>query len=386
MSVITSLGRTLAVVGVASWLLGSRLGWDELLILAGACLVALLLAVASTIGRLGVDIALDLPSTRVEAGDPEGAVAELRVTNRRGRPIGRTHIDLPFGAGPPMAIDVPPLGAGGTDVQTLGFPTPRRAVIPIGPARAVKGDALGIARREVLSGARVDLYVHPRTMVLPAFSSGWIRDLEGSTTNDRSDADVAFHTLRDYVAGDDPRHIHWRSTAKVGTLMVRQFVETRRSHVGLVLSTDRTDWADDDEFELGVSAVGSIARTALLEDQEVTAVSGARPLPSHSTPILFDALAGLDREEGGLPLRDLVQRSLPFVAEASVVIVVVGSNVDLRVVRAACEQLSSQVAVVALRPRTDAPVRRRTIGNVSMVEIGRLDDLARVVAVGGPGW
>lgn len=377
---ITSLGWTIAAIGAAAWWFGARLGWEELLILAGACIVALGLAVASTVGRLALDIDVDVEPRRVVVGDD--AVGRVEATNRRARRSLGARVEVPVGAGV-AAFDVGTLGAGDRWEEPFVVPTHRRSVISIGPARSVKGDPLGIARREVVSGGEVLLHVHPRTAVLPSVAAGWIRDLEGRTTNDLSTSDVAFHTLREYTPGDDRRHIHWRTTARLGTLMVRQFVDTRRSHLGLVLSTDRSDWASDDEFELGVSVLGSLGRTALLEEQEVTTVSGAHPIPSMTPTMLLDALCSVEREPEGLRLRDLAVRSLHFTRAASVVALVVGSAVDPAAVRAACEHYGRDVNVLAVRCRPGAEASRRRIGNVSMIEVGRLDDLARVLAVVG---
>ena len=83
-----------------------------------------------------------------------------------------------------------------------------------------------------------------------------MRDLEGRTVPKVSDNDVSFHALRGYVAGDDRRHIHWKSSAKTGTLMVRQFEETRRSHLLTMVSSRLEDYASDEQFELAISVAG----------------------------------------------------------------------------------------------------------------------------------
>lgn len=377
---VTSLGWTIVAIGIAAWWFGARLGWEELLILAGSCLTALVLAAIWTIGRLGMDIDVDIEPRRVVVGDD--AVGRVEAVNRRGRRALGARVEVPVGAGV-AAFEVGSLGPGDRWEEPFVVPTHRRSVIPIGPARSVKGDPLGIARREVVSGERVLLHVHPRTIVLPALAAGWIRDLEGRTTNDLSTSDVAFHTLREYTPGDDRRHIHWRTTARLGTMMVRQFVDTRRSHLGLVLSADRSDWADEDEFELGVSVLGSLGRTAFLEEQEVTALSGQHPLPSMTPTTFLDALCTVEPVPDGLALRDLVLRSLPLMRAASVVALVVGSAVDPAAVRAACEHYGRDVRVIAVRCQPGVEPARRRIAHVSMIDVGRLDDLARVLAVVG---
>lgn len=376
---VTPLGWTLLVLGVVSWQLGVRLGWDETLIVAGACLVILVVSLLVTVGRLGFDIAVDVVPLRVVVGGD--AVGRIVVTNPRDRPTLGGRIEVPVGRGVAV-FDTGAIGRHGTFEEPFVVPTNRRAVLTIGPARSVKGDPLGIARREVVSGEAVELYVHPRTTRLPSIAAGWLRDLEGQTTNDLSTSDVAFHTLREYVPGDDRRHIHWRTTARLGTLMVRQFVDTRRSHLGLVLTTRPEHWGSAAEFELGVSIVGSLGRTAMLDDQEVSGLSGGGALPAMTPTMFLDGLAGVELAEDASGLRDLTLRATQSLRSASVVAVVVGSTVDAADLRRAGERFGKEVAVVAIRAVPDSVAVRRQIGNVVLLELGGLDDLARVLATG----
>ena len=112
-------------------------GWEELLILAGACIVALLLGLLSTVGRLGLDIDVDVEPPRVVVGGD--AVGWVRVTNERSRPSlglprrgarrrrrGRASTSAPS---PPASRYEEP----------FVVPTQRRSIIPIGPARSVQG-------------------------------------------------------------------------------------------------------------------------------------------------------------------------------------------------------------------------------------------------------
>ncbi|MDE0805755.1 MAG: DUF58 domain-containing protein [Acidimicrobiales bacterium] len=382
LSPVTSLGWTVAAIGLGAWWLGARLDWEELLILAGACLIALVIAVLWTIGRLALDIDVGVSPERVVVG--EDAVGSVVAANRRGRVTLGSRIEVPVGRGV-ATFEVGALRGDDRYEEAFVVPTNRRSVVGIGPARSVKGDPLGIARREVVSGERVELYVHPRTEMLPPLTAGWMRDLEGRTTNDLSTSDVAFHTLREYTPGDDRRHIHWRTTARLGTLMVRQFVDTRRARIGLVLSTDSTDWASDEEFELGVSILGSFGRTALADDQEVVTVTGARPIGSETPGMLLDGLAGVERVVDGHSLKELVRRSLRFTRGVSLLVLLVGSTVDPAVVRRACQYYGSDVTVFAVRCRPGAEVGRNRIANVSVLEVGRLGDLARVLSVVGAG-
>ncbi|MBK8868484.1 MAG: DUF58 domain-containing protein [Actinomycetales bacterium] len=186
------------------------------------------------------------------------------------------------------------------------MPTHRRGVIPVGPARTVQGDPFGLVRRTVLWTEVTELFVHPRTVALDSLGAGLLRDLEGSVTEDQSMSDLAFHALRDYQPGDDRRYIHWRSSAKAGRLLVRQFLDTRRSHVCVVVDPDAGSYRGGAEavgeltagrtvpiaggalpevrdLETALSVAGSIALRCFRDDQDTTVVCGPHAT-SKATP------------------------------------------------------------------------------------------------------
>lgn len=363
-------------VGAVAWLVGVLLGWDELLLVAGGCLVVVCAALVFTIGRAKLDVAVELTPHRVVVGDQ--AVGRVHVTNISGARMLPMRLEAPVGVGV-ARFEVPSLAAGATWEELFVVSTQRRSIIPVGPVSSVRGDPLGLARRAVEWADPIDLFVHPRTIRLAGLTSGWIRDLEGHPTNDLSPSDVAFHTLREYVPGDDRRHVHWRSSAKLGTLMVRQFVDSRRSHLGLVLSTNPSDYQTEDEFELAVSIVGSLAVSALVDDQAVSVTTGGRPLPAYAPPKLLDGLAGLEPVERKVDLITLVRRSVPIVRGASVVAVVTGTGVSAGALRGAAELFHHDVKVLAARVSPGCEATLRTIGSTTVLEIGSLEDLPRIV-------
>ena len=108
------------------------------------------------------------------------------------------------------------------------LPTARRGVVDVGPALIVKTDLLGLMRREIAQTDVDRLWVHPRVAALGPLPVGFAKDLEGPTSDASPAGDVAFHALREYELGDDHRHIHWMSSARTGTLMVRHYVDNRR--------------------------------------------------------------------------------------------------------------------------------------------------------------
>jgi hypothetical protein len=139
----------------------------------------------------------------------------------------------------------------------VDLPPQRRGIVRIGPATTIRSDPLGLLRREHAFDDVQELFVHPRTVTVPSTSAGLIRDLDGSATRRLVDADMSFHAIREYAPGDARRQIHWKSTAKTGRLMVRQYEESRRSRMAVVLGLSSAEYASDDEFELAVSAASS---------------------------------------------------------------------------------------------------------------------------------
>ncbi len=109
-----------------------------------------------------------------------------------------------------------------------------------------------------------------------------------------SASDIAFHTLRQYEPGDDRRYVHWLTSARVGELMVRQFIDTRRTNVAVVVDGTRTAYADDDEFEVAVSVGASLGVRILLDDQELSMVVGGERIPTATGNAMLDSLSAIE--------------------------------------------------------------------------------------------
>lgn len=373
---VTPTGRTVAVIGLLSWFGAVRLGWAELELIAGGCVVAFVIALLVTLGRSTLVTELYAEPPRVTVGGHAAAGVNVRNAGKR-RTFG-LRVEVPVGQGA-ARFDVPSLASDATWSDEFVIPTTRRCVLTVGPVRSVREDPLGLIRRGVAWSGTQDIFVHPRVVRLPALTAGWIRDLEGRPTTDLSPSDVAFHTLREYVPGDDRRHIHWKSSARHKKLLVRQFNDTRRSHLGLILSTGRADYASDDEFELAVSIVGSLGATALFDDQTVSFTTGARPLPVNHPTRLLDGLAGVDLSHRTGSIADLAQQSLPVVRGASVVAMVTGSNVDAAALRQASQTFHHDVRVLGINVRIGAEVSLLRTGMSTVFEVGQLEDLPRML-------
>jgi uncharacterized protein (DUF58 family) len=87
----TTSGAVVAVLGVVSYVVGWRLGWIELMVVAAGCLISLLIAVAFVVGRLGLRIERTIDPQRVMVGEPAGAL--LTATNPTRRPTRSIVVD-----------------------------------------------------------------------------------------------------------------------------------------------------------------------------------------------------------------------------------------------------------------------------------------------------
>jgi uncharacterized protein (DUF58 family) len=372
---VTASGWAVLGLGLVASVLGRWRGWLESAT-AGAVLLVLFAACATmVVGRSTYAVTLDLADRRVRVG--QRAFGRLEVTNiSRGRLLP-ARIELPVGPGT-AAFELPWMAPGAVHEDVFAVPTTRRCVVAVGPVRSVRGDPLGIFRRLVRWAEPVDLFVHPRLVALTGTSAGVLRDLEGQATGDLSNSDMSFHALRDYVAGDDRRNIHWKTSARTGRLMVRQFEDTRRTHTALALATNSDDYASDDEFELAVSAMASIGVETIKGERGLTVLAGSQKMHTDTAVRLLDDCSTVqsgDAEPSGAVLASLAARHAP---DASVVMLIVGSAASASELTAATRVLHG-VRTVLMTCAIGAPISVRSRGSLSLATIGSLADLPRVL-------
>src|SRR5699024_12805050 len=155
-------------------------------------------------------VGLRRPVVRLKAGGR--AVAEVVVHDEGRRSLLPSYFTVPVGRRN-VNYFVPTLRPEASHDKILSIPTQRRGVISLGPVTSVRGDGLGLVRREVQWSKSTDIFVHPEVVRLTPAGSGLLRDLEGQSLQIISDSDISFHALREYVPGDDRRHVHWKTTA-----------------------------------------------------------------------------------------------------------------------------------------------------------------------------
>ena len=366
---------TLVIVGLA---LAVAFQWVEALACALAGVVALVLAAMRVAWRPPHVVSIRVPNERIVAG--QTAVGEISVRNERARSVRSGIIELPIGTGTGEFV-VPPLGAHETWDEMFLISSRHRGLINVGPARAVRSDALGLLRRVRMWDEPVLLHVHPRTVRVPFDATGFQLDVEGVATGKLSSSDVSFHALRDYEPGDDRRAVHWQSTARLGKLIVRQYEETHRSHHVIVLDTSRDAW-DHDTFETAVSVAGSLGLANLRESRPVSLTTTEGWLPSGVAMRMLDALSEVKARSFG----DLSRRVREAVAQrpgVSALTLIVGPNVTDTEAAHLARLAPIDVPVSIIRIGAEGVRARRDLGRGVLLDCSTLDDLPRIIVAGG---
>ncbi len=389
-SVITPLGWSMLLFVPLSFLVGYGLGWVELVAVAFAGCVLIIVAAVYLVGRNPFTIELSVPHHRVVVG--ERATGIITATNPTRRRLIGAKVEVPIGRGL-AEIAMSGLAGGASFRHEFLVPTTRRGVLLIGPVRTVRADPVGLVRRELVWTEAKELFIHPRTIGIPSTSTGFVRDLEGNPTKDLSNSDVSFHALREYVPGDERRYIHWKSTAKTGTYMVRQFEETRRSHLVIALSLAASNYANEQEFEMAVSVTGSLGARAIRDTRNVAVVVSERTpefakrkvlavrhVDTLTRARLLDDLAVVEQSESSLGIVDVARVVAGDVAGVSIAFLVCGSRATPTELRAASTKFPAGVEVVAIvcDPETVPGLRR--VPGLSVLTIGYLEDLKKSLA------
>lgn len=377
LAVVSPLGWTAIACALAALALAAVFDWGELVAVAAVGLCVMVLAIPFVIGRVAYAARLELASTRVTVG--ERAVGELIVRSTARRGSAATRIELPVGRAR-AEFRIPRLALDEEHGELFAVPTQRRALLMLGPVTSVRTDPLGLLRRRAQWTDAVELFVHPRIVRLDAETNGLMRDLEGMPTRDLADDDVSFHALREYAPGDDLRHVHWKSTARTSKLMIRQFEQTRRSQLVVVLSTALEEYADEEEFELAVSIAGSIGVSALREGKAVTLVttpaSSRRKDTARLTPArLLDRLSVVAAEQESPGIVDLAAVAAGDAPAASVAVLVTGSRTPPLTARAAQLRLPTGTRATCVRADPAGRLSRQIVGDVVVVGVPALESL-----------
>lgn len=324
---ITRAGEVVAGGAAVLLLAGMWADYPELVMLGLACVAALVVAVVWLLARPRLAAVREVSPSRVQVG--ASAYGVLTVANK-GRRRSPPSLVAETVAGRLVTVPLPSLAAGAEFETVYPLPTGRRGRYVIPALTVGHADPLRLFQVERAWGGESVLYVHPRAHRIAPVPAGGPREVEGPTSSGPPQGGVAFHSLRDYQAGDDWRRIHWKSTARNGTLMVRHNVIPDEPRQLVILDTSAAPY-DDESFEEAVRVAASVCVAAgrsgfPLACRTTANPDGAGGAEDGEVTSALDLLSGAQRSAGdrGLPaLPDLV-RDVVATGEGAALTIVTG--------------------------------------------------------------
>ncbi|HEU5455731.1 MAG TPA: DUF58 domain-containing protein, partial [Nocardioides sp.] len=284
---LTVRGRAFLAAGVTAIVCAIILG-QPALTRVGVLVGALPLVTAALIGRSRYRLALvrTVNPQLVTAGQP--VRVNLSLTNEGRTPSGvlRLEDQVPYVLGTRPRFVLEGIGQGWRRHVTYHVRSDVRGQFDIGPMSVRVSDPFGLVELGRAFQTTVPLTVTPRTVPLPQIPLG------GAWTGSGDNRPRAFATgsaedvtVRAYRRGDDLRRVHWRSSARVGELMVRReeqpwqsratvFLDNRvRAHRGQGIASS---------LEAAVSTAASIAVHLSLRGFTVRLVTASGEDPSNA--------------------------------------------------------------------------------------------------------
>lgn len=265
---------------------------DPALVAPGVALLALWVAsgLVAALGRPRWHAERRIVPDELGLGD-EGQM-ELRLHRGGGLPL----LDLTDDPGEALGERVGFLPAQGP-VGSVRYPVRgrRRGVYAVDELAWTSGDPMGLWTTSGHLRAPATVTVWPR---VHAWDDTWLAMLPDGTLG-RPTTDVDDALVREYRPGDDPRRIHWRSTARAGATMVRRERQADDPRVTIVVDT-RAMLEDATAAERAIEAAASAA-VALLR-----AGVGVRIVAADGTQAETPALASAQtsRAGGGRSVRE----------------------------------------------------------------------------------
>lgn len=280
MSALTARGVGLLVAAVVLLGVGFRFAYPELALLGAAAGTAVGYAVATAAWRPRLEVTRSADPDRVARGEP----AAMTLTVRNAGRLRAASLVAEDRCGD-RVVPVPllRLRPGRDTTVRYDVPTFRRGVVPVGPLRVTRRDPLGLVALARPYGGTVPVWVHPRIHPLNAVPTGAGRSLDGRVDK-VPHGSITFDSLREYVVGDELRRVHWRTSARVGELMVRENVDTSLPRIVVLLDNraaahpERVDGVAE-SFESACEAAASVVTAAYREDLPVVLLMVA-PEPS----------------------------------------------------------------------------------------------------------
>jgi len=221
----------------------------------------------------GIEVVRRLPPA-IGAGDSLVVAVEVRNHRRRlgsWTLVVEELVERLSGGGWVLARPVvffPYVPAGQSRLRAYRGRIPQRGRYRFGPFQVSTRFPFGLFRRVLTVGSAQELTVYPR---LGRLTQQWLRrhhvSFDGADRREQRHGEVSgdFYGVRPWRLGDSRRLIHWRSSARRGALVVRQFEQQRNRDLAVLVDLWQPrapEPADLENVELAVSFAATIVAEA----------------------------------------------------------------------------------------------------------------------------
>ena len=213
----------------------------------------------------------------------------------------------------------------------------RRGRWPLGPALVHSYDPLGMMWSDTSVGGEEQIPVWPTVVDLSSTAGALMGQADRVVLGARSpSADDA--ALRDYRDGDDMRRVHWPSSARKGTMLVRSDERAGRRPATVVLDLPR----DETALEWSICAAASIGLSVL---------DSGHPLRFLGGPSAPESLHHVGRQHPQQARSDVLNRTVDLACPPSAA---VGSAWLMAAIRHAADSVTSGEVIVGVFEPLDA--------------------------------
>jgi len=239
------------------------------LILASLIAIILMSGILSSITLSGVAMRLQLPE-HIFAGQPVRASLELQ-NEKLTLPSFSLRVEAVTPKNSPPAallstpIYFPYLPKRGRVHQTVPISFPARGVYRQDAFRIVTRFPFGFLQKAHRLDLRTEALVYPSVEPTCEFFE-ILPGLQGAMESLAKGRGQDLYALRDYVPTDSARHVHWKASARLGSLMVREFTREDETRILLVLdphifgaASDEAPRAAANRFDRAVTLCAGIA-------------------------------------------------------------------------------------------------------------------------------
>lgn len=224
----------------------------------------------------GIDLQRHVTPDRVRAGDAVRVVYALGVANALLFPVPEVFEVVRRSGREPEQLTLS--GSIANRRVAIDLPALPRGVHLLGPTTVSRTDPLALFAHRYTFTTADPVVVWPRTVAVQSVMAA--AGLDGAAAPGlAAPGGSDFRGLREYLPGDDPRRIHWASSAKRGDFVVKETDPDRIETVSLVLDCRADAYPDAAAFEVAACAAASALETLVAAGWQVQLVIGAPGAP-----------------------------------------------------------------------------------------------------------